>query len=885
MAKYTKSAIIQDFLKNRLKTPNIEVAQDANGYPTFNKFNEPTTLKTDALKCFVHENFSHIQNPHFYVFSDIHAGVPESELERTARNLEMAINDPDAIIILGGDMIDFSIPDSIGDIFGQSESIAISLEKIKNLFNVAYEKGKILENKIAANQGGNHDHTRVEKLVGMSFVDQYVKDPKLFTQGWGVHQFQLKSVINPEKTVNYNVLIQHGEAAKGGPLGTVDAGIKAASQLFSGTVHSVFLGHVHQNAFGTEVLFPRDINNNQIYKNILSVFAIPPAVITQNYSLEKGVKPSNTDNNVIVVEQKPDPNSKNSVYFRSFPYSMDAIYAAQNLIRSNDLESLRQMTEKMNVPQTAYTKEMKSLAQKPWSEENDASIKRAYLKHFIDLTELQTAIEHKQVNFVAPKHKLTTINASERVDTTNRPHKSANTFDSMTSTFPKGLEDIHVYVLGDLYVNSDPKFRVNYKKYVGDIYEIRDDPKAVVIMNGNYYKFDDAVFDFKKGESVAVAYEKFKANQKVTKKYLLNLLKEFESAEMDKERLKYFSGESDSDRLCEYQKEYEKLVENESEISDFDRKSIIAMQKIIYQEYTDLLAKIHEPIKDKIILMNEGSEETKIKNFRDYSPMEQLAEQMGIQSTSSDSRFWLLNAKMNNYLTDGNNATAAILGTYGAKGAYTPTALQNRINSIFKQFPGTDINIVTGYFRNAIFKENAFYLDQNGNLFVKPRVAISLAGYPKVLEPNKVHLNSYDAERDMNRYYIDISIHRDPAYINDNYIDDKGRVIEYDEKFFNSLRPINVPEEKEAYLIKQAKKIPYKVSANLVPFNCKTNLMEDALNNTEESAKIKLKNQIDLVEAFKTDATETYVTAQNAKFPRIHKEKNQLLDIYKAMGE
>jgi predicted MPP superfamily phosphohydrolase len=859
---------LQSFLRQQARSNREDsyYSRDEDGDPVFNQFGERTVIKTDAIKPFKHK-LHHLTDISLLPIADAHFGARESEREKVRRYAAYAEQDDETYVFFGGDNTDTGIPGSLGDTFDQTMTVEQATNEISEIFSNLTKQKKVI-----TNVRGNHEN-RARKATGYPH-DKHYTSASLNAPACTLHVLEMQDKLDPTKKVYYKFAVVH-EASKGGPLGVLDAGYKLARRNFGGDLDAVFVAHRHQNSFGTEVSYIKERGNNRTHKKVTAVISMPAFVTTQEYAMKKSFPFSNTDNNIIRIEQAID--SHGNFIWETTNYSLDVIDAIVNKIRTGDKEAVKALYRGLNYQLSQYKKQMNRLVKEANSTANrttqGAKRLKATEKHdtfLIHLIKAQKQLADFYANPRPNKNPIVKkdINTTQRKDSIGVVPKSrVNKFDSINCRLPQSLTNTRLYAISNVYINSDPESRINLKKLREDIEAIKNDPKALVAIMGNIFEWDDGIFDFKRGESAVAAFQKFNAKVKVVEKQFAEL----EEAKNERARFHHYKTLSDHDKLAFYKQLISKKGYADNPYREkYDREALYSMQKEAYKPYIRMLAKELKPIADKILFMNPATQENRIENYREYNPLEQLAKELGLESVYTNARFAQGNLWFKNYLTDENWQQASFLATSGVKNANTPMSLQSRSAHMFQQFKSANVEIITGHNRNAISKEEVFYLHEDGFVVSEVRTIISVGGYRKVLEPNPVHLKSYIIQPDQNRFSIDIAVIPDPSYIGPSIIDKNGKVININEDFFKKLHRVENPDDLKGVEIRGIIKSPYRVTANFVPIQKhQDNLYEKAREKTEVSREIRYNNQLEMISTFQQEVIDIYNESMAAMPPMI----------------
>lgn len=181
-----------------------------------------------------------------YILSDLHIGCKNWAKEQFEADRDSIFNDPNARVVLPGDILQYDIKDSVGDTYGQ----AIPPGEQK------YEAEKLLlpiKDKIIGICSGNHENRSKEDA-------NPIKDLCKFLD---VHYFldecSFRIAIGHDKYGNPSVFSFYGihGSSNGQTIGAVGNSLQRLSNIVDADVY--FQGHTHQPLHFSTVYFRRDI--------------------------------------------------------------------------------------------------------------------------------------------------------------------------------------------------------------------------------------------------------------------------------------------------------------------------------------------------------------------------------------------------------------------------------------------------------------------------------------------------------------------------------------------------------------------------------------------------------------------------------------------------
>ena len=329
------------------------------GHLVMNEYNEQTTLHTDGVRIYKYErDFSQFDSLSLYVMNDTHFGADEAQIEKVARYIQQIHDTPNGVLVLNGDIINFAIKQSVSEGYDANMKIREQVDKVIAMVEQMDNEGRIL-----LNTWGNHDGNRAHKLVDVTPVDSYIKDKGKVAPAVALIRLKLKSKFKEGEFVHLNLLFQHGEAAKGGALGTVQSGIDLAVNIFNAFPDFVYMGHTHQSAGGAAIVFMPDVtspaakkalkleNRMKTRKQRIIAHAVSSGIITEVYAMKKGYKLANTEGTMFEFQQALD---KDQVVWDENVIDMDLLYAIEHSINSKQRKELEKEYKKLEKDKEKY---------------------------------------------------------------------------------------------------------------------------------------------------------------------------------------------------------------------------------------------------------------------------------------------------------------------------------------------------------------------------------------------------------------------------------------------------------------------------------------------------------------------------------------------------
>jgi len=184
--------------------------------------------------------------------TDIHYGSQYCDKNLLKENLNWIMENPDAYVIDGGDLMETATKDSVGaGVFEQDEIVQEQLESVVKLYQPLAKEGRLL-----GLHRGNHEYrlfkhsgTNLTKVVAGMLAEKAPEDKKPRYFGDGVlHYFQVGSE-------NYTLYSCHGSSGARLPHTKIKSCIDLANMV---DVEIYLMGHLHQLSHHTRVFYDID---------------------------------------------------------------------------------------------------------------------------------------------------------------------------------------------------------------------------------------------------------------------------------------------------------------------------------------------------------------------------------------------------------------------------------------------------------------------------------------------------------------------------------------------------------------------------------------------------------------------------------------------------
>ena len=232
-------------------------------------------------------------------FFDLHIGSPKCKLQSIKDAIQTVRTNPNCFAVIGGDIIDNSTKDSIGDTYTETMSPMDQIRYAAALFEP-------IKSKILCVTSGNHERRSYKKagvdLVLVGFADAlgitHLYDPAgcLIDLSLGLCQRGRGRNRNP---VNYTMYITHGDGNSGRTVGGKANGLSKRSDVVDADVY--ITGHTHMPvAFKESKCFYDRTHKKLRNKDVLFVNAAS-FLNYEQYAELMGLPPSSTSTPLITL--------------------------------------------------------------------------------------------------------------------------------------------------------------------------------------------------------------------------------------------------------------------------------------------------------------------------------------------------------------------------------------------------------------------------------------------------------------------------------------------------------------------------------------------------------------------------------------------------------
>mgnify|MGYP000847614438 FL=1 len=219
-----------------------------------------------------------IKKPRFtlYPLYDLHIGSNLCDIQKMLTVLNVIKKDKDAYFLIGGDALDMSIKDSIGDVYtgmNPAEEGKKFLEIFKDMWDKCFTVIR-----------GNHEmrllrSTGIDLLEFVAPMDLYAGDAALVYIIWG-NKLQNQT----------SILVTHGNGSATTPGGQMNSAIKMDKVITN--VDFVLSGHTHQLIYFPDIIYVYNNNTMQIDEHITQHIVCGSYLKWGDYATRKSLKPS-----------------------------------------------------------------------------------------------------------------------------------------------------------------------------------------------------------------------------------------------------------------------------------------------------------------------------------------------------------------------------------------------------------------------------------------------------------------------------------------------------------------------------------------------------------------------------------------------------------------
>ena len=239
-------------------------------------------------------------------FYDLHIGSPHCKWNQVKARVDYVKNTPNAYAVLGGDLINNSTRDSVGDCYSEPLTPQQQIDKSIELF-------RPIKDKILGVTTGNHERRTLKKhgvdvtqcmCSALGIVDRY--DP---VAGLIFLQFGKRTTCCDETTeqrnnnigapIQYTIYFTHGDGNGGRTLGGKVNGLERRTNIIDADI--IMCGHTHQAFITYESRFR--INHRACtVKQVDTMLVNMDATIGyEGYAETVGMKPSARKNPRIIL--------------------------------------------------------------------------------------------------------------------------------------------------------------------------------------------------------------------------------------------------------------------------------------------------------------------------------------------------------------------------------------------------------------------------------------------------------------------------------------------------------------------------------------------------------------------------------------------------------
>ncbi len=224
----------------------------------------------------------HIDVPelHLYCLSDIHLGSPDCDEDLLMHDIEMIMRDDAARVILNGDLLQYDIKSSRGDVYHQKYPPSQQKRLLRQMLEP-------IRDKIIAMIGGNHDERRTEEDATPVQDIAEALDVR-YLCGEGLFKLQIGTKPN-RKPAAYVIYCTHGWTAAR-LIGGKALNLHRLSDIVLADVY--IISHTHTPMIFADSYFVPDTRNNNVMQ--VSRYYVNTGSYQRrgNYPITKGLRPT-----------------------------------------------------------------------------------------------------------------------------------------------------------------------------------------------------------------------------------------------------------------------------------------------------------------------------------------------------------------------------------------------------------------------------------------------------------------------------------------------------------------------------------------------------------------------------------------------------------------
>lgn len=257
--------------------------QDGSGH--FEWLNSNKNEKQFKYKVGEKNNYLYIQfDPSItkiklFNYTDVHVGHKHFARERFEGYIQMVLDDPNAFVVLGGDIIEWAHKMSVGD---PNEQILSPMEQVSEAARLLMP----IRHKILAYRSGNHDKGR-GKLTGTDLAEvlaHYLEVP----------YFKVETIIQMSVGGElFTVSLDHGHS--GGALQSILKDAEKFREYSAFFVHAHFSGHVHNSQIIERIIKDLIIGEGFVYRRAFTIIGGSCVHYTETYAEEAKYSPTPQD--------------------------------------------------------------------------------------------------------------------------------------------------------------------------------------------------------------------------------------------------------------------------------------------------------------------------------------------------------------------------------------------------------------------------------------------------------------------------------------------------------------------------------------------------------------------------------------------------------------
>ena len=240
-------------------------------------------------------------------FYDLHIGSPHCKYDIIQKRIEYVKNTENAYAVLGGDLINNSTRDSVGDCYSEPLTPQQQINKSVELFMP-------IANKILGVTTGNHERRTLKKhgvditqcmCAQLGIVDRYDPVAGLIFLSMGARESTVDETSkqpnhNIGQPIMYTIYFTHGDGNGGRTLGGKVNGVERRTNIIDADI--IMCGHTHQSFITYESRYIVQRQKRTIKQVDTMLVNMDATIGYEGYAETVGMKPTALRNPRIVLD-------------------------------------------------------------------------------------------------------------------------------------------------------------------------------------------------------------------------------------------------------------------------------------------------------------------------------------------------------------------------------------------------------------------------------------------------------------------------------------------------------------------------------------------------------------------------------------------------------